>query len=269
MQKQFQYKNATISYTLVGSGQPVVLLHGFGEDSRIFNEQLEFLKEHCLLIIPDLPGSGLSSILPFDAGIDDYAHCIKSLLEFENIASCVILGHSMGGYIALAFAEAYPQMIRGLGLIHSTAFADGEEKKVLRRKAILFMQDKGAFAFLKTSIPNLFSKKFREAFPERIESLIEDSRQLSTEVCCQYYYAMINRPDRTNVLKSNLLPVLFVIGTEDMAVPMDDIVKQVHLPGCSYIHILENTAHMGIWEATAQVNLYLLDFIKQVTTLAP
>ena len=139
MQKFFIYQTATISYSVQGKGKPVVLLHGFGEDSSIWDQQVLFLKEHCLLIVPDLPGSGKSDLLklkvePDPISIDDYADCIYSLLQHEAIPFCIMLGHSMGGYITLAFAEKYPLLLEGFGLIHSTAYADSEEKKTEPRK---------------------------------------------------------------------------------------------------------------------------------------
>ncbi len=274
MQKTFIYKEARISYRTEGKGKPVVLLHGFGEDSHIFDQQIEFLKESCLLIIPDLPGTGKSALLisdhpmpvtgilkPVTVSIEDYADCIKALLEEEKISKCILLGHSMGGYITLAFAEKYPGSLSRFGLIHSSAFADNEEKKRNRQRGIDLMEQYGAYAFLKNTIPNLFSLQFKEAFPDKLESLIEASKQFSTEACRQYYTAMMNRPDRIDVLKGNPLPVLFVIGTEDVAAPLNDLNLQIHLPLCSYIHIIENVGHMSMWEAPELLNSYLLEFI--------
>ncbi len=276
MQKSFIYKDARISYRTEGKGKPVVLLHGFGEDSQIFDQQIEFLKESCLLIIPDLPGTGKSALLvsdyplpatgilkPTTVSIEDYADCIKALLEEEKINKCILLGHSMGGYITLAFAEKYPGSLSRFGLIHSSAFADNEEKKRNRQRGIDLMEQYGAYAFLKNTIPNLFSLQFKEAFPDKLESLIEASKQFSTEACRQYYTAMMNRPDRTDVLKGNPLPVLFVIGTEDVAAPLNDLNLQIHLPLCSYIHIIENVGHMSMWEAPELLNSYLLEFIVE------
>ena len=274
MQKTVIYKNASISYRTEGKGKPIVLLHGFGEDSHIFDQQIDFLKDHCFLIIPDLPGTGKSALLvsdnqlpatgnlePATISIEDYADCIKALLEEEKINKCILLGHSMGGYITLAFAEKYPESLSRFGLIHSSAFADNEEKKRNRQRGIDLMEQYGAYSFLKNTIPNLFSQQFKEAFPAKLESLIEASKQFSTEACQQYYRAMMNRPDRTSVLKGNPLPVLFVIGTEDVAAPLNDLNKQIHLPLCSYIHIIENVGHMSMWEAPELLNSYLLEFI--------
>ena len=280
MLKHFLYQDKKIFYRIEGKGKPVVLLHGFGEDSHIWDEQIHFLKEHCALIVPDLPGSGMSEMLDdslkmTDEGknavishpspvisITDYADCIKVILEQESIPSCMMIGHSMGGYIILAFAEMFPQLLSAFGFIHSTAFADSEEKKINRSKAIELMKEYGAYSFLKNSIPNLFSSSFKEAYPDKIASLIEAGKQFSTEACIQYYRAMMNRPDRTHILTANPLPVLFVIGTEDVAVPLKDSMQQIKLPLNSYIHILEHVGHMGMWEATTQVNNFIWSFIQ-------
>jgi len=292
MQKSFIYHNAVISYRVEGKGEPVVLIHGFAEDSHIWDQQILFLKEYCLLIIPDLPGSGKSSLLsqksevsslefprennstpsrhwrdrlqtPNYITIDDYADCLKALLQEENIISCTMLGHSMGGYITLAFAEKYPSLLNGFGLIHSTARADNEEKKQNRERAIGLMAQYGAHSFLKTTIPNLFGAVFKKEQYAKVDSLINAGADFTKEVLQQYYRAMIIRPDRTAVLQSNPLPVLFVIGTEDVAVPLEEILQQTPLPDKSYIHVLQNVGHMGMWEAPEQLNQFILNFIRR------
>jgi len=263
MQKSFQYQNTSIYYRLEGNGEPVVLLHGFGEDSNIFNHQIDFLKEHCLLIVPDLPGSGQSTLLSHQASIEDYARIIHSLLQQENVSACTLLGHSMGGYITLAFAELLPNMLSGFGLIHSTAFADNEEKKQARQKGIEIIEKYGSYPFLKNTTPNLFGKKFKEDHPEKVEALIETGKAFSKEALQQYYFAMMNRPDRTHVLKGSKTPVLFIMGTEDVAAPINDVLQQTILPECSYIHILDGIGHMSMWEATDQLNHQLLLFINR------
>jgi pimeloyl-ACP methyl ester carboxylesterase len=264
MLKTFTYLSASISYRKIGQGRPMILLHGFGEDGHIWDEQVLFLKDDCLLIIPDLPGSGASSLLTGETiSIDDYADCIYALLQQENIAECTMIGHSMGGYITLAFAEKYPSLLSGFGLVHSTAFADSEEKKLTRQKGIDFMEKNGGYAFLKTSIPNLFAPRFKENHPEKVDALIEASARFSTEALQQYYRAMMLRPERTAVLKSNPLPVFFVMGNKDSAVPIIDVLQQVNLPNISYIHVLADVGHMGMWEEPGLLNRFLLDFINR------
>jgi pimeloyl-ACP methyl ester carboxylesterase len=170
----------------------------------------------------------------------------------------------MGGYITLAFAEKYPQLLKGFGLVHSTAFADTEEKKHNRQRGIDIMDQYGSYSFLKNTIPNLFSSNFKKEHPEKINSLIEDGNKFSKEALQDYYRAMINRPDRTPILKNSKVPVLFTIGTEDVAAPLQEVLKQVHLPEIAYIHIFENTGHMGMWEETEKMNTAILEFIKSI-----
>ncbi|MBS1638881.1 MAG: alpha/beta hydrolase [Bacteroidetes bacterium] len=267
MIKHFKYNQSTIFYRVEGKGKTVVLLHGFGEDNNIFNQQINFLKNYCQLIIPNLPGSGNSEILNEENGditIDDYAKCIHALFKQENIQSCIMLGHSMGGYITLSFAEMFPQYLKGFGLVHSTAFADSEEKKQNRLRGIEMMEEYGGYAFLKNTIPNLFSQNFKKNYPEKIAMLIEEGRKFSTKALQQYYKAMMNRADKTSVLKNTLLPVLFIIGTEDVAAPMNDVLQQSQLPLNAYIHILENIGHMGMWEAAENLNQFLVNFIQTI-----
>ena len=259
--------NCLLSYQLIGKGKPVVLLHGFGEDSQIWNQQIDFLQQHCLLIVPDLPGSGKSE--PLNANntsvdsisLTDYADCIYAILAAEKIETCLMLGHSMGGYITLAFAEKYPTNLIAFGLIHSSALADSTDKKIMRQRGIEMMEKYGAAAFLKNTLPNLFTHNFKLLHPEIVEKFIQNSTAIHTNTCQAYYVAMMHRPDRTAILKNTNLPVLFVIGSEDMAVPMIDVLPQSTMPINSYIQILEAVGHMGMIEATEKLNTCLLDFI--------
>ena len=241
------------------------MLHGFGETSAVWHQQVDALKRNYRLIIPDLPGSGQSATLDravTDVSMADFAGCVNPILEHENIQQCVMLGHSMGGYIMLSFAEKYPEKLQAFGFLHSTAFPDSEEKKQNRLRGIEMIENYGSFAFLKTTIPNLFAPDFKERNPSEIDQLIEDGKQFSEKSLQQYYYAMMQRPDRTHVLKNSRVPVLFMLGRQDVAAPLDDLLKQVHLPRISYIHIL-NTGHMGMWEAAQGFNEYLEEFLNE------
>mgnify|MGYP000399666178 CR=1 FL=1 len=267
MYQNILHENCLLSYRLIGSGKPVVLLHGFGEDSQIWNKQIDFLQNHCLLIIPDIPGSGKSEPLRLNNKSDDYisltdyADCIYAILIAEKIDNCILLGHSMGGYISLAFAEKYPSYLNAFGLVHSSALADSTDKKTMRLRGIDLMEKFGAAAFLKNTIPNLFASNFKLLHPEMLETFIESSATINTKTCQDYYIAMMHRPDRTAVLKNTVIPVLFIIGTDDIAAPMIDVLPQSKMPINSYIQILDAVGHMGMWEATEKLNTCLLDFI--------
>jgi pimeloyl-ACP methyl ester carboxylesterase len=281
MEKTFYYQQFAIQYSDGGTGIPVFLIHGFGEDSQIFNHQAAFLREHCRLIIPDLPGTRQSQPIGpnfndqilhgLPASIDALADTIAALAEHLSVEKYILLGHSMGGYITLALAEKHPEKLFAFGLIHSSAFADTEDKKTTRRKGIEFIGKQGGFAFLQTAIPGLFFRSFKEKHPGQIAALIEQFNPQKTgrttldATLTAYYEAMIARPDRTDVLRSSKVPVLFIIGTEDKAVPMDDMLQQSHLPQVAYVHIHANTAHMSMLEDADSLGNELLNFINQTT----
>jgi pimeloyl-ACP methyl ester carboxylesterase len=245
--KTFSFFNSQVSYRVRGKGAPVMLLHGFAEDGSIWDELADKLSARYRLIIPDIPGSGSSTLLSNDqAGMEGYADAMHALLEKESIEQCSIIGHSMGGYIALAFAEKYPAKLNALGLFHSSAYADDAAKIETRQKAIGFIEQNGAAAFLKTSIPGLFADA--EKSNAEIAILLEKGKTFSSEALIQYYESMMARPDRTYLLKTLGVPILFIMGQHDKAVPFEHSLQQSHLPKQAHIHILRQSAHMGMLE---------------------
>ena len=255
--KTFTYRSAAISYRITGKGRPLVLIHGFGEDGNIWQKQVEVLKDHFQLIVPDLPGSGKSEMIE-DMSIDGMAEVIKAILEMVTKKEAMVIGHSMGGYITLALAEKYPRLFSSIGLVHSTAFADSEEKKLNRLKSIEFIKNNGAYEFLKTAIPGLFGGSWSKDHQEEISALVEEGKNFTDEAIIQYYYAMINRPDRTLVLKNFSKPVMFIMGEHDTVVPFKQSLQQSYMPSRSYIQVLRRSAHMGMWEEPVEMSNALL-----------
>lgn len=260
--KFLTYQSAQIFYRTIGSGYPLILVHGFAEDGEIWKNQIEFLKTHSRLIIPDLPGTGKSELIA-DMSIENMAEVIKVILTAEKITSCCFAGHSMGGYIGLAFAEKYPDVLSSLALVHSTVFADSDEKKANRLKSIEFVKKNGAFEFLKAVITDLFTEDWASANTEAVELQIEKSKLFADEAIIKYYEAMIARPDRTAVLKSYNKPILFIIGEHDKAVPFEQSLQQCYLPNQSQVHILRNSAHMGMLEEADKVNHAVLSLYNR------
>jgi pimeloyl-ACP methyl ester carboxylesterase len=273
-EKEIFLKGKKLFYRSAGSGQIIVLLHGFGEDSTIWKNQFDVFTGYHLLI-PDLPGSGQSEMID-DMSMEGLAEAVKEIIVHETASlffkegepgSVIMIGHSMGGYIMLAFAEKYHQMLKGFGLFHSTAYPDNDEKKQTRQKGIEFIQKHGAYNFLKTSIPNLYSAVTKEKNPAVIVQQIEASHNFSGAALVSYYMSMIARPDRTHILKQTHLPVLFVLGKMDNAVPLQDGLQLAHLPNLSYIHILEKSGHMGMIEESHTSNRLLADFSNSLNFL--
>lgn len=267
MEKNLVTNGGQLTYSVYGNGEALVFIHGFGEDRRIWDHQVEFLEQNYQLIVPDLRGTGSSTFGNRPTAIEDFADDLKLILDAEHISECVLLGHSMGGYITLAFAEKYPAYIKAFGLIHSTAYADSEEKKEARRKSIAFIKEHGAFPFMQTTIPGLFANSFNQQHKSIVDELVEQSRQFSEEALIRYYEAMIARPDRTEVLKTSTVPVLFFIGTEDKAVNPQDAIKQTSLPSICKVNLTEDIAHMGMLEATNKLNECIVEFINTIQIL--
>lgn len=260
-----EWNGHALFYRSTGAGPCVVLLHGFGEDGAIWHNQWNELHGFRLLI-PDLPGSGLSGMVP-DLTLEALADVIFNLLQHENIERCTFIGHSMGGYIALAFLEKYPQVVGGLGLFHSSAFADSDEKKEVRKKGIHFIEKQGAGIFLQTTIPNLYAPETKENKSDLVQTHINGVKGASGEALIAYYRAMMARPDRTMLLQQNKIPFLFVLGKHDTAVPLADGLAQAHLPQIAQVGLLEQSGHMGMVEQPDQSNELLQAFLALIPLL--
>lgn len=263
MQQKVLIDGAAVRYRTAGKGKPVMLLHGFGENGRVWDGAADFLKEKYKLITPDLPGSGASA-MPGDMSIEGMSMVAEAIREAEGLEQFTLIGHSMGGYIALAYAEKYPQRLNGLGLFHSTAYADSEEKKETRRKGIAFIREHGALAFLKTTTPNLFSDDTMKNNAGLADHFMDEIGNFSEEALVSYYEAMIARPDRTQVLRDSKIPILFVIGKADKAVSPEDMLKQSHIPEKAYIHVMQSSAHMGMLEEPGKANKILDEFLSDL-----
>jgi pimeloyl-ACP methyl ester carboxylesterase len=277
MNKEITITGKKIHYRVFGNGNPVMLVHGFGETGDVWRNQADFFKDKFRLIIPDLPGSGQSE--PFeDMSMEGMAEVIKAIAEREKLLSessevplqgdlggkgLILIGHSMGGYITLAFAEKYSHFLKAFGLFHSSAFADSEEKKAARRKGIEFIREHGAFGFLKNATPNLFSPASKSENQALIEDFIQSLNNFSAESLVSYYEAMMERPDRTAILTKSKIPVLFIMGEYDTAVPLEDGLKLCSLPEISYIHILSKSGHMGMIEEADSSNEILAKFFEE------
>lgn len=237
-----------------------MLLHGFGETGALWEHQVDHLQNMFRLIIPDIPGSGESEFIQMEnPSLDLYAEAMIEILNQEEIREVVFIGHSMGGYIGMALAEKFPERLSGLGLFHSSSFADDEEKLKSRKKGIEFVHTHGAAAFLKSTIPNLFA----DGGTDLKNRLLEGADEFSERTVIQYYLAMMNRPDRQDILKNFKKPFLLIMGEKDKAVPFDISLKQTYLAEVSFIEVMRDSAHMGMWEEKEKSNQILSGFLKR------
>ncbi|MBX2875468.1 MAG: alpha/beta hydrolase [Saprospiraceae bacterium] len=259
--KKVTFQDTAIAYETVGKGPAVVLIHGFCEDSRVWEEfSLDLVEEKYKVIAIDLPGFGSSDVWP-DVTIADMAGAVHAVLQDLKQDKVIMIGHSMGGYVGLAFAEKHPEMLIGLGMFHSQPYADSEEKKEGRQKGIGFIRRQGSALYVKQLIPALFAPDFVNSNAFLIEKLTFRASKYDAEGIIGGLQAMKNRPDRSQVLENIACPVLFIVGKKDNAIPAEKSMEQTHLPTISSIHILEKVGHMGMFEATKHTQLFVRKFI--------
>jgi pimeloyl-ACP methyl ester carboxylesterase len=264
--RSFEFDKHQMGYTKTGAGCAVILLHGFGEDHRIFNSTVSALEKKYTVYTPDLLGTGMSPVntFPSNFSIEYLADSIAAFIEHEKIQNCVVLGHSMGGYVTVAFAKKYPQVLKGFGLLHSTALPDTPIKIENRLRGISFIQKFGAATFLETTAPNLFGTYTQKKHPELITEFLQSIPAFSNEALTCYYKAMMARPDLTSFLETTSLPVLYIFGDQDTPVALEDTLPQTKMPKRAYLYVLENCGHMGMLEQPTNFNNAVLDFLDKV-----
>lgn len=247
-----------IFYTDQGKGIPVVLIHGFCETHEIWNSFSNQLSENYRIICLDLPGFGKSKLLPEGFSIADVATRVLKFLAALKIESCIVIGHSLGGYVTLEMAQQQPQFIKAFGLFHSTAYPDSEEKKISRNKVIEFVTKNGVALFTESFIPPLFYDQSNKQIPAVVK--LASATPLTTLI--SYVKAMRDRPDRTSVIRDFHNPILIIAGEKDTGISPDSLKKQADLAQNATLLTLGNVAHMGMFESEELALKRINEFIQ-------
>ena len=223
---QIQYKNITIDYTATGKGTAVVLLHGFLENQTMWQYLAPVLATKYRVITIDLLGHGNTDCLGYVHTMEDQADMVHHVLHELKIRKSVLIGHSMGGYVALAFAELYPDNVKGLVLLNSTSRADSDERKLNRDRAIAAVKQNYT-AFVRMSIANLFSEDNREKLAETIENVKLEALKTPLQGIVAALEGMKIRNDREVLLHFGPYPIALILGKKDGVLPYNDNVTQV------------------------------------------
>jgi|TARA_R110002096_G_scaffold28177_22_gene85558 pimeloyl-ACP methyl ester carboxylesterase len=251
-----------ISYWKEGSGKALVLLPGFCETKEMWKNFAEPLSEICEVWCPDLPGFGDSPAVSDQFTIKEIGLVLADWMLANNIGDAVLIGHSLGGYLALEMACLKKLDLSGLGLFHSTAYSDSDEKKLNRVKTIEFINKHGVSTFIQSSLPLLFRKENRESCREAIASLIHYASQLPMTSILAYLQAMRNRKDHMKTLSEFQKPTLMICGNEDTAVPIIDSLS--HKQAVDQFYQLTNCGHMGMYEQTQKTQKAILTFMESL-----
>lgn len=262
MDNYFNYSNRRIYYRVKGKGPCLVLLHGFLESQNIWNYYSDQLSQSFRVVTLDLPGHGRSENIGDVHTMELMAEIVKELLDRLQIEQYVVIGHSMGGYVALAFADLFPDKTMGLGVFHSHALADTTEAKINRGRAIQVVKENHK-DFISHFIPDLFTLRNQERYEEEIRELQAESRQMEKEGIIAALSGMRQRTDKLKLLKNTVVPVLFIIGKKDQRTPLDIMNEQISLAQHSEVLILDHVAHMGFIEAREVCMSFIKDFTNR------
>ncbi|MCP3738777.1 alpha/beta fold hydrolase [Rossellomorea sp. BNER] len=248
-----------LAYEDRGEGKTIILLHGFCGSSKYWDKIVPLLDTHRVITI-DLRGHGKSTVIETGFSIEGMANDINYFLDQKQLDNVYLLGHSLGGYVTLAFAELFPEKLKGFGLIHSTPYSDTFEAKENRTKAIDAINSQGLHTFIDDLVHKLFN-------PHRTEDL-KDEIQLAKEIgydtnpvgAKESLKAMRNRAERLQVVSNSDIPVLLVAGKHDEMIPNNKTFTN-NGPMITEV-LLENSGHMGMVEEPEILALEIKNFAK-------
>jgi pimeloyl-ACP methyl ester carboxylesterase len=258
---QLHHKNTSISYSDTGKGNSVVLLHGFLENQKMWQDLVPELSKRNRVITIDLLGHGETECLSYVHSMEENAEVVKAVLSKLRIRKAVLIGHSMGGYVTLAFAELFPEKMKGLVLLNSTSKEDSEEKKQNRDRAIKAVK-KEYETFIRLSIANLFYPDNRERLQEEIENVKIQALKTPLQGIVASLEGMKIRKDRVFVLQTTNFPKLLILGKKDGVLNYEDNLKQLENTDVQLVSFPDG--HMSQIENREELKTVLLDFLKSV-----
>jgi pimeloyl-ACP methyl ester carboxylesterase len=259
--QQILYKNTKISYSDIGKGTAIVLLHGFLENKNMWAEFVSDLSKKYRIIAIDLLGHGETECLGYIHTMEDNANVVHEVLSHLRIRKAVIVGHSMGGYVALAFAELYPDTIKAFVLLNSTSRADSEERKMNRDRAVKAVKQNYS-NFIRLSIGNLFSEENRERLADKIEKVKMEALKTPLQGIVASLEGMKTRKDREVLLHLTSYPKILILGEKDPVLNFNETKEQINHTKVQLVTLPDG--HMSHIENKNELKMVLLNFFKTI-----
>lgn len=242
------YKGGRISYSDSGKGFPVILLHGYLESSEVWNGFEKNLAGSFRVISIDLPGHGLSDIYSHTHTMEFMATVVRDLLGSLDIKKAFLIGHSLGGYVALAFLELYPDYLSGYCLFHSQPFEDTPEAVEKRKREILIVEAGKKELMYPENVTKMYSTLNLEKFSEALRRSKDIAARIPDDGIVAVLEGMMQRPSRLSYMEEGKVPCLWILGESDNYIPHDQIQSRVKLPENASVVVLKNSGHMGFIE---------------------
>lgn len=259
--KTIHYKNINVSFSDTGKGTTVVLLHGFLENQLMWNDIMPELLLKNRVVTIDLLGHGQTDCLSYVHTMEDQADMVQAVLHELKIRKAIFVGHSMGGYVALAFAELYPEKVKGLVLMNSTSYADSKERKVNRDRAIKAVKQDYT-TFVRLSIANLFSEENREKLALQTEKVKLEALKTPLQGIIAALEGMKIRKDREVLFHLTDYPKLLILGEKDGVLNYDENRHQIENTSVELVTFPDG--HMSHIENKEELKVVLKGFLKKV-----
>lgn len=244
---EIHFKGVNIHFTDEGKGPAVVLVHGFLESVWMWNDIVPALAKNHRVVCVDLPGHGLSDCIGYVHTMDEMAEAVLEVVRSLKLRKVSIVGHSMGGYVALAFAEQCPDLVRSLVLYQSTARSDSSEKQKDRKRAIELVR-KNYKTFVRQSIPLLFRPVNRKRFKAEIDQLKSEALKTSPQGIMAALAGMKDRPNREVLLKFAPFAVHIIASDRDPRIPFAEAEEQSRISKNVRLHTIRGCGHMSYIE---------------------
>ena len=260
MQNYIVYKNTKVYYSNQGKGAAVVLLHGFLENSKMWSNLIPHLLKRNRVITIDLLGHGKTGCIGYVHTMELMAEVVNAVLKHLRLRRIQLIGHSMGGYVALAFAEAYPKKVKALCLMNSSAREDSNEKKRNRDRAIKSVKQNYK-TFVRISISNLFKPENRTIYPKEIEKVTQEALKTPLQGIVAALEGMKNRPNREKLLSSSSFKKMMIIGKEDPALDYNSLIEQTKNKDIFVVEFPDG--HMSYIENIKEFTYNIMHFIEK------
>jgi pimeloyl-ACP methyl ester carboxylesterase len=260
----FLFRQGRINYTDSGAGTVIVLLHGYLESSEVWNGFKDRLATEFRVISVDLPGHGLSDVYGEVHTMEFMASAIRELLDNLKLKKVFLAGHSLGGYVTLAFLELFPDYLSGYCLFHSQPFADTPEAIEKRKREIGIVKAGKKDLMYPDNVIRMFATSNLEKYSGALQRSKEIASQIPGDGIVAVLNGMIARPSRLQVMEQNMIPCLWILGLMDNYIPCEQIQSKVNLPADARVIVLENSGHMGFIEEEDKAVEVVTEFIREL-----